>query len=121
MKYLHTAEIAQMLRRHLKEAFPKVKFSVKKSGGGIAVTYTEAAIDESVRKLARLYNGEGFDGSIDLAYSINAYVKDGKIVGTRSSGTEDSRGYVAPWDDAVEGAELVANCNTYVNAQIDRY
>jgi hypothetical protein len=59
---------------------------------------------EAVDAVVGRYHGAGFDGMVDLEYPITAYVKDGRVVGSKSPG---SYGSVPAWDDAPEGAEAV--------------
>ena len=74
---------------------------------------------EAVEVVAGRFEGKGFDGAIDLQYSIEAYIDDrGEVVGTRSRGTTSSRGSVAPWDDAPAGARVVS-FGGYVHVRAD--
>jgi hypothetical protein len=59
---------------------------------------------EAVKRVVDRFEGAGFDGMIDLKYPIEAYVKFGRVVGTRSPGAYPS---TPGWDDAVPGAEVV--------------
>jgi hypothetical protein len=68
-----------------------------------------------VKKVVGGFEGKGFDGMIDMSYYIEAYVDEaGNIVGTKSRGTEGSRGLVPAWDDAPAGAHLVSFSSSYV-------
>jgi hypothetical protein len=114
MRYFSTAETAKMIRATLKAAFPAVKFSVRSKsysgGSSIRVNWTDGPTPERVDDVVSVFNGHGFDGSIDMGYSINAWILNGKILGTRSTGTTGSRGSVAPWGMIAphDDAELVS-------------
>lgn len=111
-KYLTTAETAALVRGALKGASPGTKFSVRSyvyaGGSSIRVRYDGitpgAPTTAEVKKVVGRFEGAGFDGMIDLKYPVTAYVKDGKVVGTKSPG-----GYPTTpgWDDAVPGATEV--------------
>jgi hypothetical protein len=105
---LTVTEVARMARADLRRAFPAVKFRVYQGSGGgsLNVVWTDGPTGREVDAIAGQYQGAGFDGSIDLAYSVDAWVLDGEIIGHRTTGTADSRGSVPaygiipPHDDA---------------------
>lgn len=115
-RYVSVAVTAKMLRDALRRAFPDVRFYVrsKRYSGGASITvwYDGLATeypDELYRagmphkydvdRVASAFAGSGFDGSIDLRYSIRAWVDaDGEVVGHDSTGTAASAGIVAPFD-----------------------
>ena len=115
---LTVTDAARMIRADLKRAFPNVKFRVYQGSGGgsINVAWTDGPTAREVDAIAGQYQGAGFDGSIDLAYFVDAWVLDGKILGHRTTGTVVSRGSVPacglipPHDDA----ELWDLPNVYV-------
>lgn len=106
---MDAVEVAKAIRAELKATFPKVKFSVRKDGSDVDVSWTDGPTSKRVQEITGQFNGKGFDGMIDLAYSIQAWVKGGAIVGKRSRGTADSGGTVAPYglEAPAEGCELV--------------
>jgi hypothetical protein len=118
-RYLTTTETAKLVRAALREAFPDGRFSVRSSyysgGSSIHVSYVDGPSREKVDAVVDRFSGRGFDGSIDLSYYIDAYVLDGKVVGTKTSGTQGSLGYVPAHDDAVPGAELVSLGGGYLS------
>lgn len=120
MKHYTTAETAKAIRTALKAAFPATKFSVRSSnyagGSSIRIGWTDGPTGKAVKAVAGGFEGKGFDGMIDMSYYIEAWVLGGKVVGTRSTGTEGSRGTVAAWGlEAPEpGAELVQFSSSYV-------
>lgn len=120
-RYVSTTETGKLMRAALKAAFPATKFSVAQHGRGSSLTvrWTDGPTVKRVEEITSGFGGKGFDGSIDLAYSIDTWLKDGKIVGTRCTGTAGSMGRVEPWglEPPVEGAELVHFHAGYVNEE----
>lgn len=116
LEYVSVAEQAKMIRKALAKAFPETKFYVRShsyaGGASIDVRYDgTASLDvnesgryvrtykpgaptlEAVKAVTDPYEGGGFDGMIDLAYSIDRFVDaDGAVVGGETLGTEGSRG-----------------------------
>lgn len=116
LEYVSAAEQAAMIRKALAKSFPKTKFYVRSKtyAGGASIdvrydgtasleqnasgryvrTYKPGAPTlEDVRAVTDPYAGGGFDGTIDLAYSIDRFVnEDGAIVGSETLGTEGSLG-----------------------------
>lgn len=105
---LSAVETARLLRKALKHHFPGTKFSVRKSGGSaINVRWTDGPARIDVENVTHNYEGGGFDGMIDMRYSVQSWLlPDGSARLGRSSGTEGSRGsvpgynYARPSDDA---------------------
>lgn len=115
-RYLTPAETAKMIRQELKEAFQTTKFSVRMArGDSVTMTWTDGPTVARVKEIADKYDGKGFDGMIDLAYYIDGWMLNGKIIGTRCTGTEGSRGTVAPWGiiPPHDDAELVSLSSGY--------
>lgn len=110
-RYYSPAETAKCIRVALRDEFPGVKFSVRTEvysmGSSVNIRWTDGPRTKEVERVVNGFSGGGFDGMIDMAYSYDAYVKNGRVVGTRTSGTTGSRGSVPAHDDAVEDAELV--------------
>lgn len=116
IEYVPVAEQARMIRKALAKAFPETKFYVRShsyaGGASIDVRYDgTASLEvnasgryvrtykpgaptlEAVREVTDPYSGGSFDGTIDLAYSIDRFVdEDGAIVGGESFGTVGSMG-----------------------------
>lgn len=70
-KYLTTAETAKLIRSHLKQYYPEVKFSVRSDnyagGSSIRVTYDSDVIGSfALKQELAIFEGATFDGSIDL-------------------------------------------------------
>jgi len=95
-RYIKATEVAKIMRKELKEKFPKTKFSVRKSDtSSIYVEWTDGETEKEVKEVIRKYNGEGFDGMIDMRYSYKHYqTPDGKIHFGGTNGTQGSMGAV---------------------------
>ena len=113
-KYLSCAETAKLVRAALKKAFPGVKFSVRShvysGGASINVGWVDGPKTKAVEAVAGAYSGGGFDGMIDMAYSVDSWLyPDGSVSMASSPGTSGSMGIYSPYDhEAVEpGAERV--------------
>lgn len=120
-EYLSCAETAKLVRAQLKAKFPSVKFSVKSSvysgGASIDVRWMDGPTGEMVGAVTKPFAGGGFDGMIDMAYSVQAYLlPDGSAAFAQTSGTSGSGG-VYPADKAfmpVAGAKRVQFGANYV-------
>lgn len=96
-EYLSCAETAKLIRVQLKAKFPGIKFSVKSSvyagGASIDVAWTDGPTGKMVDAIVQPFAGGGFDGMIDMAYSVTAYLlPDGSAAFAQTSGTEGSGG-----------------------------
>jgi hypothetical protein len=113
-------QTAGMIRKALKAAFPKVKFEVVTSkyagGSSISIRYAEGPTVQEVADVADAFEGRGFDGMIDMAYSIQAWMLNGQVIGTASKGTVNSRGSVPAWGQIPphDDAELVSFGGSYI-------
>jgi hypothetical protein len=121
-RYIDTAEAAKMLRAELKRHLPGVKFSVKISryagGSSTDIKWTDGPTEDAVRKIAARYDGRGFDGMIDLAYSYYHWLlPDGTVEHAGTDGTEASRGSVPAWWNPAPhpAAELIHFVGGYNN------
>jgi hypothetical protein len=79
MEYISAVETNKMIRKVLKEAFPSVKFSVRKSGNSTNVDWKSGPTIEQVKELVDRFSGSYFDGMIDYQGSLFAEI-DGKPV-----------------------------------------
>lgn len=82
--YLSCAETAKLVRKALKEAFPRQKFSVRSStysmGASIHVGWTDGPQTADVDKVIGCFAGSGFDGMIDLKTSNSHWLyPDGTV------------------------------------------
>ena len=111
--YMSAAETARLIRKELKAKFPGTKFSVRSEtysgGASINVRYNGAGggpIGEDVDAVAKFFQGGGFDGMIDMAYSKYHYMlPDGTFIKGYSSGTVGSMGVHEGWrNEMPEGA-----------------
>lgn len=69
---IDTAEVAKLIRRHLKTGFAGVKFSVRTSrysgGSSIDISWTDGPTTDQVEAITRPFAGAGFDGMTDSKY-----------------------------------------------------
>ena len=111
--YYRPAQTAAMIRAALKRTFPGVLFKVNTQtyagGSSIRIHWTDGPTSAQVEEVAGMFEGKGFDGMIDMGYSIRAWVLNGEILGTQSRGTAMSRGSVPAWGEIPphDDAELV--------------
>lgn len=98
-RFISVADTAKLVRAALKKAFPGVKFSVRSrtyaGGASIDVGWTDGPLASQVEAIAKNYQGGGFDGMIDMAYSVEAWLlPDGSACFAKTTGTEGSKGVV---------------------------
>jgi hypothetical protein len=102
--YIPAREATALIRNHLKTKYPNEKHSVRmqRHAGGTTV-YVQGPHSSD----ARVFSARGFDGMIDMSYSIDHWLlPDGTLAVRGTSGTEGSRGSVpsftnpAPHPDA---------------------
>jgi len=123
-EWMSAPQFAKIIRRALKDEFPGVKFSVRSSqysgGSSVRVGYKGLSKSEWNREMYRQdveyapgmpdreqveavvgrFETRGFDGMIDMGYYIELAVdSNDRVIGSRSTGTEGSRGTVPAWDD----------------------
>lgn len=109
-RYISAKDTAAILRTVLKAAFPTVKFSVRTDrGSSVSVTWFDGPNAEKISGIVDDYDGEGFDGSCDLAFShFHWLMPDKKSIYAGTPGTEGSRGsFPEVWHPKPHGAELV--------------
>ena len=90
------AEVAQTIRKELKEKFPDIKFSVKSEsfagGNSVDIYYTNGVPADEVRKLVNKYESGHFDGMTDCYnYYPNRDYPTAKYVMVNRKITEDIR------------------------------
>lgn len=104
MKYITAAQTAKLIRKLLKEKFPATKFYVRtRHQTSIAVDWVDGPTDAEVAPLVRAYQGGGFDGMVDLAYSVYHWMMpDGTIEIARVTHPHDSENNPKPHPDAEE-------------------
>lgn len=100
-KYLSAVETAKVVRKILKAKFPGVKFSVRSEtysmGNSVDISWTDGPTSEEVDSTVGVLAGHGFDGMIDLSYSITQWMlPDGSFVLANSQGSGNSGGMDAP-------------------------
>ena len=118
--YISAADTAKLIRKVLKRAFAGVKFSVRtRHQSEVSLRWKDGPTERAVKALCDIYEGGGFDGMIDLAYSYYAWLnrETGEAAFAYTSGTVGSAGTVPaaespnPWP----GGELVHFCAKYVS------
>ena len=120
-QYLTCAETAKLVRKELKKHFPKTKFSVRSNtysmGASIDVKWKDGPTCKQVESVVSVYGGKGFDGSIDLAYYITAYIlPNGEVITGNCEGTQGSGGYVPSIKNEIpEGAREVSFGADYIH------
>ena len=78
--YYSSTETAKLIRQHLKMVFPSVKFSVRKDGGSITVSFEGTRLmGDAVNALVREYRGGDFDGMTDSMNYVTHEVNGQKI------------------------------------------
>lgn len=121
-EYLSTTDVAKIIRGDLKREYPGQKFSVTSShfagGSAIDVTWTDGPTYREVHDLVGSYANRGFDGMIDLAYTIqHVRLPNGEIVRCASEGSAGGGGQHPAWKEHHPGATPV-NCSaSYVQCQ----
>ncbi len=103
-KYFTCAETSKLIRQSLKEAFPRVKFSVCSStysgGASISVNWTDGPNAAQVDAITKGFQASYFDSSIDYRGSIY-HMMDGERVQFGADYITTTRSYS---DAAVERA-----------------
>lgn len=100
MNWIDTKDQAAYLRKFLKSQYPETKFSVRierfAGGSAVNVNWTDGPASEEIDAILRGYQGGGFDGMIDMAYSIDSYLnpQTGEARFASTDGTAGSRGSV---------------------------
>lgn len=75
-RYVPATEQAKIIKRVLREAFPSIKFSVRKeNGGSVRASWKDGPTEKQVNALIRDFAGGGFDGMQDLRYSVTRWWK----------------------------------------------
>mgnify|MGYP001573907191 CR=1 FL=1 len=128
-RYLDVTETAKLIRSALRADFQGCKFSVRcdryADGSSVHVSWTDGPTERDVSSLVKPYEGSDFDGSIDMATDLSVYLRDGRVVGYATQGTERSMGTIPAHDDAVVDAELVrplcshVSCSRRISPTVD--
>ncbi len=78
-RYLSDVEVAKIIRRELKAAFPAVKFSVR-STSSVNVRWMDGPSVAAVDAIVGRFQGKDFDGMQDLETSRGAFRYEGELV-----------------------------------------
>ena len=124
--YLDTAEAAKLIKRRLATVFPGQRFSVRTSryagGSSIDVSWTDGPRTKLVERETAPFEGKGFDGMIDMAYSKDTWIlPDGSAQRAAIHGTEASRGSTPSYvtDAPHPNAKLVrASCFVFCRREL---
>lgn len=85
-KYLDTADVAKIVRRDLRSAFPGTRFSVRTrrfaGGSSVDVSWTDGPTVREVDGIVGRYEGRGFDGMTDSSFFRAPVMVDGELVQT---------------------------------------
>ncbi|MFD8656557.1 LPD29 domain-containing protein [Streptomyces mirabilis] len=128
MDYIDTKHVAAELKRRLQDAFPGVKFSVRKGTGTasawISVHWTDGPSTTDVEEITRPMQGSQFNGQEDRYEStgntVTVTVKGRKVTGsplvdgidTHQEVSEDARKAAADlWSDARDGEDPSLHSN----------
>jgi hypothetical protein len=117
VEHIRAAEVAKMIRKDLKAAFPGTKFSVRKRDFNcVTINWTDGPTEMGVEDITYKYLGGGFDSMIDLPYSWVSFISpSGKIGIAKCEGTEGSMGTVPGHDGIVPyGSRLVRFDTKYI-------
>ncbi len=100
-KLLSCSETAKIIRKALNCTFPGHKFSVRSrsyaGGASIDINWTDGPTTKEVEAITHQFESRGFDGMIDLAYSIKHWLlPDGTTKIAYSEGTSGSGGVYHP-------------------------
>jgi len=103
-EYISVTDTARLIRKDLKAEFPGVKFSVRSKsysgGSSIRIEWRDGPTEEQVKPIQWRYQGGGFDGMIDMAYSHYHYrLPDGSIEYAGTPGSGNSGGMDEPVDN----------------------
>jgi hypothetical protein len=91
---IRATEVAKLIRKALKAAFPDTKFYVQTSSS-IDINWIDGPTGDQVEALAGNFAGQGFDGMIDLRYYLSHWVSpDGTVSLAYNGGTSRSGGSV---------------------------
>lgn len=87
-KYIDAAEVARMIRKHLKATFPGTTFSVRTSkyagGASVRVAYVDGPALADVERVAGKFAGASFDGMTDTkSYHEDIIATDAGIEAVR--------------------------------------
>jgi hypothetical protein len=85
IEWLSAPEVAKLIRKDLKAAFPGVKFTVRSDrfagGSSVDVGWTDGPLAKAVDEVVDRYKAQGFDGSTDSTTNRGPVtLADGRVV-----------------------------------------
>ena len=106
IRYIPVVEVAKLVRRALKAAYPDTRFSVRSNkyagGASIHVSWIEGPSQEEVAALVKCYEGGRFDGTIDMMYYADHWLRpDGSVLVRHDRGSAGSGGEAPEVDNRV--------------------
>jgi hypothetical protein len=128
MAYLDTADAAKCIRSALKAKFPKTTFSVTISrysgGSSVRIWWMDGPVSDLVEAVTAGFEGKGFDGMIDMAYSKETFLMpDGSAVCAGSGGTTGSMGVVPAshaFKPAAEAIRVSGSAYVFCNRSLSK-
>ena len=121
-RWLSAADTAKIIRKVLKREFADTKFSVTSEtyagGASVSIHWVDGPTVGQVDSHVSAFNGKGFDGMIDLAYSKDSWLMpDGSVSPAKSVGSANSGGFDSPYDLPAPSpeAELVRFGSGYIH------
>ena len=122
-KYLTCAETAVLVRKALKEAFPRVKFSVRTSvysmGASVRVAWVDGPNEAQVEAVAHVFQGAYFDGGIDYQGAIY-HMLDGQQVRFGADSIHCNRHFSEAAIQAAIDRVYRGHAGTFTEAGIDK-
>jgi len=86
VRRMKTPEVAQAVRKLLRDHFPQTRFSVRShvysGGGSVDVDWVDGPTQDQVRAIIGHLEGVAFDGMRDLQYDLPPIILDGEVVST---------------------------------------
>lgn len=86
---LSNGDVAKMIRRELRAAFPATTFRVVQARGSmvstIRVRWLDGPSNAAVRAIVGKFDGKGFDGMTDSTFYRDPFMLDGELVSTYCS------------------------------------
>lgn len=80
MKTISAKETAKIIKSILKAAFPGQKFSIRSDHNAINIKWFDGPMPSQVTPLVSVFKSQGFDGMIDMSYSLGDCLYQGEKV-----------------------------------------
>ena len=104
--YIPVIDVAKLVRRALKSAYPETLFRVRSSrysgGASISVSWTDGPREPDEAEIVKNYAGGRFDGTIDMMHYANHWLRpDGSALLRHEKGSVGSGGESPEVDNRV--------------------